>query len=67
MEHVWVVVKPEKMSCVCSLFNGQQRIPVAGGLRRVGIDPFKNCARGKLALDLLALHSCQDTDQELTL
>jgi hypothetical protein len=54
VEHEGVVVKPEKMSSVRCLLNSQQCIPIARGLRRVCVDPFKNCACGKLALDILA-------------
>ena len=54
MKHEWVMVKSEKMSRVRCLLNSQQIIPIAGGLRRVGVDPLKNCAGGKLALGKLA-------------
>jgi hypothetical protein len=53
MKHEWVMVKSEKMSRVRCLFNSQQIIPIAGGLRRIGIDPLKNCACGKLTLGIL--------------
>jgi hypothetical protein len=54
MEHEWVMMKSEKMSRVCCLLNSQQIVPIAGGLRSIGVDPLKNCARGKLALVTLA-------------
>jgi hypothetical protein len=54
MEHEGVMVKAEKMSRVRCLLNIQQSVPIARGLRRVGVDPFKNCTSGKLALGILA-------------
>jgi hypothetical protein len=54
MEHEGIMVKSEKMSRVRCLFNSKQIIPIARGLGRVGVDPFKNCTCGELALEVLA-------------
>ncbi len=59
MEHEGIVVKPEKMSRVRGFFDSEQIVPIARGLRCIGVDPFENCASGELALENVSLRNLQ--------
>jgi hypothetical protein len=55
------------MARVGSFLDCEQIIPIAGGLWRVGIDPFENCTARELALVNFSVKNLEGKDEWLTL
>jgi hypothetical protein len=58
MEHEGIVVQAEEVASVRRFLHCEEVIPITGGSRSVGVDPFEDGASRKLALPKSVMHQC---------